>query len=399
MDAAHESAAARGTMKAATPLAAAIPAAAIAFAMAISFAATLGLAPDPVSARPQAATCLQQPGPACLYAPDASYGFTAYERLTSYIDRTGVARDVPMTIRVPVAAPAPMPVVIWSHGGAGGHLSSTGSMREWSETTARAGYFTIALAHRPRDAAGRQALCQAIGTIGDAATCEVFKYLNWDRPHDLRAVVDEVERMATVGDFAGQIDITRIAVGGHSAGAGGALTVAGARRGFGGAPLNIADRRPVAFLAFSPQQPGNEGFFDTDFGQPEHSWIDLDRPVLVGTGDGDRTCQPGPEPGSCIGEMPYGRRIAFERLPAVGNKAMVYVHDVDAFHTLFALESSRCQTLGVDPAKCTEMIRWVTAAALAFLDGQLRRIPGALQWLASDRLQRASNGVAEWRLR
>jgi hypothetical protein len=45
------------------------------------------------------------------------------------------------------------------------------------------------------------------------------------------------------------------------------------------------------------------------------------------------------------------------------------------------------------------MIRWVTAAGLAFLDGQLRRAPGALQWLASDRLQQASDGVAEWRLR
>ena len=97
--------------------------------------------------------------------------------------------------------------------------------------------------------------------------------------------------------------------------------------------------------------------------------------------------------------MPYGRRIAFERLPGRGNKAMIYVHDSEAFHTLFALESSRCQTLGVDVAKCAEMIRWVTAAGLAFLDGQLRRTPGALQWLASDRLQQASDGVAEWRLR
>jgi hypothetical protein len=387
-------------MHGSAPVAAATPVSGmISFALAIALAATFALAPDFASARPQAATCLQQPGPACLYAPDASYGFTAYERVTSYIDQTGGNREVPMTVRVPVGAPAPMPVVIWSHGGADGHLSSTGSMREWSETTARAGYFTIALAHRPRDATSRQALCRAIGTIGAGATCEVFKYLNWDRPHDLREVLDEVDRLAAVGDFAGQIDVTRIAVGGHSAGAGGALTVAGARRNFGGAPLTISDRRPIAFLAFSPQQPGNEGFFDTDFGQPEHSWIDLERPVLVGTGDGDRTCQSGPEPGSCIGEMPYGRRIAFERLPGRSNKAMIYVHDSEAFHTLFALESSRCQTLGVDVAKCAEMIRWVTAAGLAFLDGQLRRTPGALQWLASDRLQQASDGVAEWRLR
>jgi hypothetical protein len=51
-------------------------------ALAISLAATFALAPDLGNAHPEAATCLQQPGPACLYAPDASYGFTAYGRVT-----------------------------------------------------------------------------------------------------------------------------------------------------------------------------------------------------------------------------------------------------------------------------------------------------------------------------
>ncbi|MFO1296939.1 MAG: hypothetical protein U1F25_10995 [Rubrivivax sp.] len=106
------------------------------------------------------------------------------------------------------------------------------------------------------------------------------------------------------------------------------LTVGGAWRNFTGDVLDLADprRRPKAYLAFSPQQPGNEGFFDTDHDRAQHSWDRLTRPVLVGTGDGDSTCQALAEPGSCFGDLPYGRRIPFERLPP-GDKALLYLHD------------------------------------------------------------------------
>jgi hypothetical protein len=91
----------------------------------------------------------------------------------------------------------------------------------------------------------------------------------------------------------------------------GAQTVAGAKRLFVSPPVDLSDPRPVAFLAFSPQQPGSEGFFDTRFGKPRHSWTDMRRPVLTATGDGDSTCDPGPEPGSCIGDTPFGLAGAF----------------------------------------------------------------------------------------
>ena len=239
-----------------------------------------------------------------------------------------------------------MPAVVWSHGGADGKSSPATSMVEWSETTARAGYFTLSIAHAHREPASRRRLCNSIG-IADDATCTIFKYLNWDRPHDIRAVLDELGRLAA-GEFSSQIDIETIALGGHSAGSGGALTVAGARRIFVGEPSESGTRRPVAFLAFSPQQPGSEGFFDTRFGKPRHSWTGLHRPVFVATGDGDSTCNPGPEPGSCIGDTPFGRRIAFHRLPADGNKYHLYLHDADAFHTLFQLNTGKCAQLEVD---------------------------------------------------
>jgi poly(3-hydroxybutyrate) depolymerase len=356
-----------------------------------AFVAAMGAASGALA---QAPTCNQAPGPGCLYFPAAIYEFTPFERTTFYTDTAGDQREVRVLIRQPLGAPAPMPVVVWSHGGADGKSSPATSMVEWSETTARAGYLTVSIAHTHREPASRRRLCNAIG-IADDATCTVFKYLNWDRPHDIRAVLDAIGILAT-GELRGQIDMQRVAVGGHSAGSGGALTVAGARRIFVGAPEEISDPRPIAFLAFSPQQPGSEGFFDTRFQKPRHSWTDVQRPVLTATGDGDSTCNPGPEPGSCIGDTPFGRRIGFQRMPASGNKYHLYLHDADAFHMLFQLNAGKCAELGVDQQKCDEAVRWLSSAALAFLDGHVQQIPAALQWLQSNRIEVASGGVAEW---
>ena len=356
------------------------------------FGALLIVAASPAFA--QAPTCAQAPGPNCLYFPTASYGFTPFERSTTYTDNAGDQRQVSFLIRQPLGAPAPMPAVVWSHGGAEGKRSPTTTMVEWSETTARAGYFTVSIAHTHREPASRRRLCNSIG-IADDATCTVFKYLNWDRPHDIRAVLDALA-LLSAGEFSGQIDMQRTAVGGHSAGSGGAQTLAGAKRIFVGPPIELSDPRPIAFLAFSPQQPGSEGFFDTRFQKPRHSWTDVLRPVLTATGDGDSTCNPGAAPGSCIGDTPFGRRIGFQRMPATGNKYHLYLHDADAYHTLFQLNTSKCGTPGVDPAKCGEMVRWLSSAGLAFLDGHVRQIPAALQWLGGNNIEQASGGVAEW---
>jgi hypothetical protein len=346
------------------------------------------------TAHAQAPTCIQAPGPNCLYVPAASYGFTPFERSTSYTDNAGDRREVRFLIRQPLGAALPAPVVVWSHGGADGKISPATSMAEWSDTTARAGYFTVSVAHASRDVGSRRRLCNSIG-IADDATCLNFKYLNWDRPHDIRVVLDTLSVLSSA-EFRGQIDMQRIAVGGHSAGSGAVQTLAGAKRNFVGSPIGLSDARPIAFLAFSPQQPGSEGFFDTSFQQARHSWTDVLRPVLTATGDGDSTCNPGVEPGSCIGDTPYGRRIGFQRMPATGNKYHLYLHDADAFHMMFELNASECVQRLADPAKCGEMVRWLSSAALAFLDWHVKQLPTAQQWLQSKNIEQASGGVAEW---
>lgn len=341
----------------------------------------------------QAPTCAASPAPDCLYAAPASYGFTSFARNVVYSDNAGSQRVVKLLIRQPMGAALPMPVVIWSHGGTEGKKDPAASMAEWSTVSARAGYLSIAIAHAHRDDASRTALCTSIGM--DAEACKLFAHLNWDRPFDITAVLNEVERMAA-SELRGVIDIDKIAVGGHSAGSGGAQTIAGAKRNFVNPPGGLSDPRPIAFLAFSPQQPGQSGFFDARFKNPEHSWTNVLRPMLTATGDGDDGCKPSDIAGQCIGDTPFGRRIGFQRMPATGDKYHLFVHDADAFHMLFELNAEECPQKNVDAAKCVEIVRWLSSTAIAFLDGHVRQLPAALQWLQSNRIEQASGGVVEW---
>jgi len=367
--------------------------------MGLSVLAAFAIAAFADGAAAQAPSCNVSPTPDCLYFPATEYAIGTEPpevlRETVYKDAGGMLRRVKMALRIPKDAPLPLPVVIWSHGGAEGKVEPDGVLVEWSRATARAGYLTVTIAHPPRARPSRELLCAAEPLLIDPVSCEQFKHLHWDRPHDIGAVLNELERMSAMDEFRGLMDLAHIAVAGHSSGSSGALSVGGALRKFTGQVLDMSDPRPVAFLAFSPQGPGSEGFFDTDFKHPEHSWRNIDRPVLVGTGDGDSTCNPLPEPGSCFGDSPFIRRIGYERMPS-GGKYQVYLQDPEIFHTLFELRTSKCSEKGVTQSKCDETARWLTSSALAFLDAHLRGNGSAAAWLASDNLVDASQGVARW---
>src|SRR5690606_12811547 len=104
--------------------------------------------------------------------------------------------------------------------------------------------------------------------------------LNAERPFDLRSALDYL-----LEEWDERVDPERIAVGGHSAGAGATLMVAGAERSYEEQVARFADPRPRAFLAFSPQGPGTDGF-------SSGAWSEIQRPVLIGTGAGDSTSEP-----------------------------------------------------------------------------------------------------------
>ncbi|HSS02742.1 MAG TPA: hypothetical protein VLM79_37030 [Kofleriaceae bacterium] len=293
-------------------------------------------------------------------------------RTLEIMDPTAIGgpRRIPIAIRKPLAL-GPRPVVVWSHGGAGGKTDPRDSLPEWSVATAEHGYFTVSIAHVPRTCDQQAALCTSLGVTPCA--CDVdFKYLNWDRPHDIRAVLDYLETIAT----SENLDLDDLAVGGHSAGAGAVMMLAGATRVYTADPVSFADPRPKAFLAFSPQGPGSEGFTDTSFDG-------VARTLLVGTGDGDIT----------DGDTPDVRRMAYDLSPGL-NKFLVYIADARTRHTTFEHKTDACVRGGTDLATCQQFLGWLDAAALHFLDGVLRRDRAARDWMMSPALSNLSGGVA-----
>lgn len=356
----------------------------------------------------------------CLYEPPVTYSFiTTTNQTLSYPDITGTQRSFDIILRIPQGAPEPMPVVIWSHGGAGGKTDPANSLPEWSDASAAAGYLTVSIAHPGRPDSGvagsREDLCLALGyTDGmgnlDTEICDNFKHLNWDRPFDILQVLLELQTKAQLPAWSNRIDLDNIAIGGHSAGSGGALTVGGAVRDLHGFildfPLYVASNypqlanypTPKAILAFSPQSSGSEGFFETDFQQPDTSWDNLDLPVLIASGDGDNGCN---DRAACERDStPSGRRAVFDLLPGTG-KFRLYINNSDAYHMIFALSRNRCDPAGpVDAVSCDDFVQWLQSAALAFLDSNLKALPGATDWLESENLVNGADltqpGVVEW---
>jgi acetyl esterase/lipase len=313
----------------------------------------------------------------CLYAP-TPLPIELLEVTATDPDRVGGPRTLNVAIRFSRMASQPMPVVVWSHGGASGQTDAVGALDKWAIAAAEAGYLSVAIAHTPRDQAQRDALCAMLGF--DAAGCATFKFLSYDRPLDISLVIDKLVTLSTQPQFAVRFDIDRLAVGGHSAGAGGTLMVAGAAREINQRSYVISDPRPVAFLAFSPQAPGSDGMTTGGYSR-------VVRPTLIGTGRGDHDPP----------DTADGRASVFDLIQP-GNKARIFVEDDTAIHTIFALETDNCAR-NTSLAHCEEMRDWVKSAGLAFLDAHVRGRLAALNWVASNRIEIASGGVAEWSTR
>ncbi|MFO0614867.1 MAG: hypothetical protein U0414_19925 [Polyangiaceae bacterium] len=310
----------------------------------------------------------------CLYAPTAVYEEGIAEEVLTEPDAIGGPRDVPVAYHIPKGATGPLPIVILSHGGATGHTDPTTSLNEWASVFTRAGYFTVSIAHVPASDAQRAELCASLGV----ADCTMFKYLNWYRPHDIARVLDRLEEVASKPSPPAELDLTRIAIAGHSAGAGATMMEAGASREYiPGMPTVFDDPRPIAFLTYSPQGPGSEGFTESSFGA-------ISRPLLLGTGAGDDT----------EGDTPETRIRPFDLMPP-GDKFKIFIDDVDALHTVFEHKTDNCEK-SATPERCAQFLSWLDATALAFVDTYLRGDERAAAYLRSQDVAVASSGVAQW---
>jgi len=335
----------------------------------------------------------------CLYSPGQALPIVETAASFTYRDAAEDVRTVELYIRVPVVLTGTIPVVIWSPE-AGEKAAPKDRLRKWSETTAKAGYFTITVSHAERETSDRPALCLANG-VDAPRDCYFFNPVNSDWPNDLRRVITWLEQLNESGpaEIRGRIDLKRIAVAGFADGSSGALSLAGAPRMLISERLDEAsdftDPRPVAYVALSPQGPTQEGFFDTEIGRPVTSWTPIEKPVLTVSGAGDNNCNW--VRGGCFGgDTPARRRIPFELMPE-GNKYEMFVESIRISHDFIGtLDTDACVAAGVAQASCTNFDDWLRAGVLAFLDSNVRGVAGATAWLKGGLIAPASNRTVIW---
>ena len=345
-------------------------------------------------------SCSSDDVKACTYKAAETFQVEGPQTVSDkikYTDTLGQERTVPVAIYRPKGATGKLPVVLLSHGGATGKDDPLNSMDKWAPFLAESGYVAIAVAHVGRNLApggDYEQLCNKLGVPNapDPFYCDVK--LNWDRPHDLKAVLDWlIPQAAMVG-----IDPEKIMHMGHSAGAGAAMMVAGVKRNFKCAQafgdgqgstvpcdakdlVDLSEPRFKAVVAMSPQGAGTDGFMT-------ESYASMQVPFFMGTGsaDGDLDAN---DPSK---HEPNNRKMAFDLAPA-GDRWRLFIDDVGATHTFFEAEVKSCENKTTSE-KCAIMQAWLRSGTLAFIDHRMRGSADALAWLKSDNLEVMSAALA-----
>ncbi len=267
-------------------------------------------------------------------------------------------KDVPLKIYYPQGSGS-FPVIIFSHGA----FASKDSYWALGEYWASYGYVSIHPSHADsrKDSGYRGRLRQVMKDP------EVWK----NRPRDISFVIDslaQIEQLAP--ELQGKLDRSRIGVGGHSYGAYTAEAIGGATVLMPGAqkPRSFGDKRVKAIVVLSPQGEG-------EMGLTAHSWDELRLPMLLMYGSRDFGTQR---------RTPTWRSQPFYHSPP-GNKYDVELEG--ATHFTFAgpiIKGGRQSSL----FQCAKL------ETLAFWDAYLKKDPNAKQYLASDALEKFSEGRA-----
>ena len=321
----------------------------------------------------------------CLYVSDQSYAVGVLDNVV-IVDHERHDLRIPLVVRYPIAPrPIPRPVVIWHHGG-NPHARGSERSEEWGTTLAAAGYVVIHPSRAPiTDTTPYDAECAANGYV-DHDSCAYFEAQYRLGPQTTHALIDNLARVEALDPaLAGQLDATRIVVGGHSAGSTGPLTAAGATQSWlaGGPTYSERDERPIAFLATGVQGPMYAGFGSgfqspgSGAGVAQHGFATIDRPFLFVTGVGDET-----------GEPPEARVTAWLTAQAAHDKLLAWDTDPEAIHE--TMDIDRCDT----PTRA-DHCRWIATIGVAFLDAVVRERAAAVAWLASEAPATLTAGAIE----
>lgn len=260
-------------------------------------------------------------------------------------------REIPLRIYRP-AARGPRPVVLFSHG-LGGNREGNAFMGEhWSAR----GYVVVALQHPGSDDAVWRDVrpLRRMAAMRKAASPENLLL----RTQDVAAALDQLSAWNTQAGhpLAGSMDLSRVAMTGHSFGALTTQAVSGQTMPLVG--NREVDRRIRVAIAFSPGAPAR--------GDPRSAFAAVSIPWLLMTGTED---------GSPIGgQTPESRRKVFEALPHGDKYELVLWNAEHSAFTDRALPGDKQE-------RNPNHHRAILALSTAFLDAYLVHDSAASDWL------------------
>ncbi len=278
-------------------------------------------------------------------------------------------RTIPIKLYLPQGT-GPFPIFIFSHG-----LGGSREAAEYLGTyLSSKGYFCVFVQHPGSDSG----VWKSGNTVDRASFFSKMQAAangkNWiDRAGDITFVLNELQKNSNTPPFKGQLNLAKIAIGGHSFGAGTALAIAG--QGGGWSDATLADKRVSAAVYLCPPVTGaGKG----NGAQKVYGTIKIPGLLLTGTEDN-----------SPIGNTSASeRRIPFDNISA---PHQYLANFIGADHATFGGRSFR-------PGKETdanyqEMIQVIT---LHFLDAALKNDEASWRWLDSGEAEKYLGSKAKF---
>lgn len=293
---------------------------------------------------------------AALYGP-AQNPAHAVDRISTTLG------DLPVRLSFPKGATGKLPVLVFSHGMYG----SCDSYDPLVDAVAGNGYLVVQMSHA--DSATRMSAADRLALLRNPNTNQTQ---NWrERPGEVSRCIDHLEELAAKAKV--QVDVKRVAVGGHSYGAWTTQCLAGMEISGAGQTVNFLDPRPRAYVVLSPHGPGRS--------VTEASLGKMRGPMLMVTGSKDDSPR---------GETAAWRRKAFELAPA-GNKMLVWIEG--AAHDFGGLTGERSEAVrrfmaraGASVSQDPDHVAIAKSAVVSFLDAYVKEDPQALAYCQEKRI-------------
>lgn len=293
-------------------------------------------------------------------------------------------KTLPLRVRAPIGAPGEHPLVIFSHGAGG----SRDAFADLSAAWAAQGYIVVHCTHDDSIQLRRDKGEKLDRLLSDPKSLK-SDVKPKERMADVSLIIDQIATIQKSLDgnsktAGAKIDVSRIAIAGHSAGA---LTtqmaigvkVRGGRAGAAALiPTNVGDDRLKCAIVISGQGLTNRMM-------TKESWNELDKPMLVITGSKDVA--------RISDETPESRRHPYEYAKP-GDKYLLFMEGATHSSYQGKVKLRALEGDNPDDGVLKMVTRSTGSTTLAFLDAYLKKSDAAKEYLVSGSIPKVTEGKA-----